>query len=178
MDENEIKLRMPGPQEAREAVGRLGATLTRARHFEDNLLFDDAYGTLRKAGHVLRLRRTDPGSSVLTFKGERRVVDGVRTRPELESEVRDADMVQAILAGLGFEPRFRYQKFREAYSWRDVEVVVDETPMGAFLEIEGPIKTIHAAAGALGSSRADYIKDSYVALFIAQGGVGDMVFRD
>ena len=39
---------------------------------------------------------------------------------------------------------FRYQKYRESYRWRDVEIVVDETPIGTFLEIEGPVATIHA----------------------------------
>jgi adenylate cyclase class 2 len=90
--------------------------------------------------------------------------------------VTDPDAVQSILAGLGYEPRFRYQKFRESFAWRDVEVEIDETPIGTFLEIEGPIATIHAAAEALGQGPEDYITDSYVGLFLAQGGTGDMVF--
>ncbi len=71
---------------------------------------------------------------------------------------------------------FRYQKYRETYHWRDVEIVVDETPIGTFLEIEGPPATIHEAARALGRARADYIAESYAALFLASGGTGDMVF--
>jgi len=176
MDEREIKLRVSGPEAAREAVARLGGTISRRRHFEDNVLFDDGRGRLNGGGCVLRLRRRSPGSAVLTFKGEKSVVDGVRSRPETESEVADPDAVQSILAGLGFEPRFRYQKFRESFAWRDVEVEIDETPIGTFLEIEGPIATIHAAAEALGRRPEDYITDSYVGLFLAQGGTGDMVF--
>jgi hypothetical protein len=57
-----------------------------------------------------------------------------------------------------------------------VEVVVDETPIGAFLEIEGEVEAIHAAAAALGFGPADYIRDSYAALFAASGGTGDMLF--
>jgi adenylate cyclase, class 2 len=176
MEEREIKLRVSGPEAAREAVARLGAMVSRGRHFEDNLLFDDVPGRLNAAGCVLRLRRRDPGPAVLTFKGEKRVVDGVRSRPETESEVADADAVQSILAGLGYEPRFRYQKFRESFVWRDAEVEIDETPIGTFVEIEGPIDTIHAAAEALGRGPKDYITESYVGLFLAQGGTGDMVF--
>ena len=176
MDEQEIKLRMADREAARKAVVELGAVLERPRHFEDNLLFDDDAGSLRKGGSVLRLRRTSPGPSVLTFKGPKRVMEGIRSRTETESEVADADAVQSVLEGLGYTPRFRYQKFRETYSWRDVEIVVDETPVGAFLEIEGPIPTIHAAAQALGRGPADYVTDSYVGLFLAGGGTGDMVF--
>ena len=57
-DETEIKLRMPGPGPAREAVAGLGATLVRPRHFEDNLLLDDAASSLVGSGRTLRLRRT------------------------------------------------------------------------------------------------------------------------
>jgi adenylate cyclase class 2 len=176
MEEREIKLRVSGPEAAREAVARLGCALARGRHFEDNLLFDDASGRLASAGCVLRLRRRKPGPAVLTFKGRKRLVDGIRSRAETESEVADADAVQAVLAGLGYEPRFRYQKFRESYAWRDAEIEIDETPFGTFVEIEGPIATIHAAAVALGWGPGDYITESYVQLFLDQGGTGDMVF--
>jgi adenylate cyclase class 2 len=178
MAETEIKLRTAGPVEARAAVSRIGAVLKRARHFEDNLLFDDAAGSLRREGNVLRLRRTRPGASVVTFKGARSIVEGIRSREEIESEVGDADAVEAVFRALGFRPAFRYQKYRESYSWRDVEIVVDETPIGTFLEVEGPLATIHAAVAALGLGAGDYITDSYAGLFAAAGGSGDMVFRD
>jgi adenylate cyclase class 2 len=175
--ENEIKLRMPGPGPAREAVARLGATLARARHFEDNVLLDDAASTLVGSGRTLRLRRTDAGA-VLTFKGPRHEREGVRSRPEVEVklEAADADTLQTILRSIGFAPVFRYQKFRETYRYGDVEIVVDETPIGTFLEIEGALPQIHAAAAALGRGPADYITDSYAGLFFASGGKGDMVF--
>jgi hypothetical protein len=54
--------------------------------------------------------------------------------------------------------------------------VIDETPIGTFFEIEGDLAGIQAAAAGLGYSRADYITDSYVALFFAGGRRGNMVF--
>ena len=178
-DETEIKLRMPGPGPAREAVAGLGATLVRPRHFEDNLLLDDAASSLVGSGRTLRLRRTSD-AAVLTFKGPRRDREGVKSRQEIEVEAKagEADALQAILAGIGFRPAFRYQKYRETYRLGEVEIVVDETPIGTFLEIEGPAAQIHAAAAALGRGPRDYIKDSYAGLFFAAGGKGDMVFPD
>lgn len=175
--ESEIKLRMSGPEAAREAVARLGATLVRARHFEDNFLLDDASSTLVGSGRTLRVRRTD-GSTLLTFKGPRRDQEGVKSRQEIEvsASASDADALQAILRAIGFRPVFRYQKYRETYRLGDVEIVVDETPMGTFLEIEGPLAAIHATAKALGLGPRDYITDSYAGLFFASGGTGDMVF--
>ena len=173
--ETEIKLRATSPEAARTAVAGLGARLKQARHFEDNLLLDDARGRLRAKGCVLRLRRT-PEGGLLTYKGPRQGDLSVKSRPETEVAVPDADTLQAILAALGLRPVFRYQKYREAWAWNDVEVVIDETPIGTFLEIEGKEAGIHAAAAGLGYQRADYLTDSYVGLFFAAGGKGDMVF--
>jgi len=173
--ESEIKLRVSGPEAARSAVAGLGARLVRARHFEDNLLLDDERGRLRTGGRVLRLRRTPDGAR-LTYKGPRLDSGEVKAREEIEVSVGEPDRLQSLLAALGLRPVFRYQKYRETHVWKDVEIVVDETPVGTFLEIEGPVEGIHAAAAALGYRRADYVTDSYAGLFFAAGGRGDMVF--
>jgi adenylate cyclase class 2 len=175
--ESEIKLQMPGPGPARDAAARLGAALVRDRHLEDNVLFDDGRATLLKSGRTLRLRRTAAGA-VLTYKGPRDDRDGVRSRPEVEVMLAagEADALDAVLRGVGFKPSFRYQKYRETYRLGDLEIVVDETPIGTFLELEGPPDRIHAAAAALGLGPRDYIKESYAGLFFASGGKGDMVF--
>jgi adenylate cyclase class 2 len=112
----------------------------------------------------------------VTFKGRRRVENGLKSRDEIETEVKDADAAQLLLERLGFKAVFRYEKYRETWSLLEQTVVVDETPIGDFLEIEGDAEGIHRAATALGFSRADYLTDSYIGLFFAGGGKGDMVF--
>ena len=173
--ESEIKLRTQGPEAARAALAALGARLVHARHFEDNVLLDDEHGGLGRRGRLLRLRRTPQGGR-LTYKGPRLDSGEVKAREEIEVPVGEPDVLQSLLAALGLRPVFRYQKYRETYSWRDVEIVVDETPVGTFLEIEGPVAGIHAAAAALGYARGDYVTDSYAGLFFAAGGRGDMLF--
>jgi adenylate cyclase, class 2 len=173
--ESEVKLAVGSPEEARALLERAGATRVRPRHFEDNLLLDDAARTLAARGLVLRLRRTET-AALLTYKGPRREVDGVKARTEIEFGVSDGDGCLALLDGLGFRPTFRYQKYRETYRWHDVEIVIDETPVGTFLEIEGEVDVIHQAARALGRGPGDYLLESYVSLFFARGGRGDMVF--
>lgn len=175
MQETEVKLRISGPDEARESLERLGAARVRERHFEDNLLYDDAAGSLRARGCLLRLRRTE-GIATLTYKGPRRIVEGAKAREERETQVLDADALHAILAAVGLTRIFRYQKYRETFEWRGAEIVIDETPIGTFLEIEGDLESIHAAAEALGYGPKDYVSDSYAGLFFASGGRGDMVF--
>jgi len=148
----------------------------RPRHFEDNVLFDDEERALRAGGKLLRLRRA-AGVAVLTFKVPSQGIPGIKTREEIESRIEDPDALRAILEGVGLRPVFRYQKYREGYAWRDAEIVLDETPVGTYLEIEGPASTIQAAAEGLGYQPGDYILESYAGLFLASGGKGDMVFK-
>lgn len=173
--ETEVKLRVSSAEAARERLRRAGARLVRDRYFETNVLFDDERGSLRAAGAVLRLRRT-PHGGVLTFKGPRTIAGGLKSREERETDVGAPDEVLAILARLGYRPLFRYEKYRETWAHRGQEIVVDELPIGSFLEIEGEASGIHAVAAELGFSREDYVNESYVGLFFEAGGRGDMVF--
>jgi adenylate cyclase class 2 len=173
--ETEVKLRVASAEAMREALRRLGAQLARERHFEDNVLFDNATDSLRATGTVLRLRRT-PQGGVLTFKGPREIEGGVKSREERETSVDDPDAVRAILKSLGYRPIFRYQKYRESWTHRGQEIELDETPIGVFLEIEGDVEGIRAVAAELGYRPVDFVTESYVGLFFAAGGKGDMVF--
>jgi adenylate cyclase class 2 len=175
--ETEVKLRVEDAGAARASLRRIGAALVHPRHFEDNVLFDDAAGSLRASGTVLRLRRT-PEGGVLTFKGPREIRDGLKSREELETAVDEPGAAHAILERLGYRPVFRYQKYRESWTLRGQEIEVDETPIGVFLEIEGDVDGIHAVAKDLGYRSSDYVSESYVALYLAAGGQGDMVFRE
>jgi adenylate cyclase class 2 len=173
--ESEVKLRVSDPEYGRKAVLRIGALPMEPRHFEDNIFIDDGEGGVLARGGLLRIRRVG-AKGVLTFKGPRKVVEGIKTREEIEVSLPDPDTVERLFAALGYKPIFRYQKYREVFRWRDVEIVLDETPIGTYLEIEGEIKGIHAAAQALGYKAEDYISESYASLFYASGGRGDMVF--
>jgi len=174
-EETEIKLRVASPEAARALLDRLDAVRRHPRVFEDNVVYDDAKGSLRSAGCVLRLREAG-GEALLTFKGPKRVVGGAKSRDEHETRVASAAEMRAILAAAGYRPTFRYQKYRETWSFRGVEVLLDETPIGTFFELEGALPAIHEAAAALGYTSNDYVSDSYAALFFAGGRAGDMVF--
>lgn len=173
--ETEVKLRVASPEAARAALQRMGAELRAPRAFEENVLYDDAAGGLRAAGSLLRLRES-AGEVVLTYKGPKRVVEGAKRREEHETRVASAPEMRAILTAAGYRPVFRYQKYRETWAWRGALVVVDETPIGCFLEVEGELPAIHEAAAALGYGSNDYVSESYATLFFASGRTGDMVF--
>jgi adenylate cyclase class 2 len=70
-----------------------------------------------------------------------------------------------ILRALGYSPTFRYEKFRAEWTDGKGQVVIDETPIGNFCEIEGPPRWIDATAKKLGVSPADFITKNYATLF-------------
>jgi adenylate cyclase class 2 len=77
-----------------------------------------------------------------------------------------------------------YEKYRRVYRLGDVEVMLDELPIGAFAEIEAPSNTlIDGVTQMLGLDRTQAIPASYLALFeTARGNTGfefqDLTFKN
>jgi adenylate cyclase class 2 len=115
--------------------------------------------------------------------GSRRYVR-YKVREEAEFIVGDPRAFLAVAGPAGMRPSFRYEKYRTSYSVPGaggVHVEFDETPVGVFLELEGPRRAIDRMARRLGYSAADYITRSYAALHFEgcrrRGQrAGDMVF--
>jgi adenylate cyclase, class 2 len=182
--EIEIKLAVRDPRAIRGRLAEFGFRRASTRSLERNTLFDFADQRLRKADSLLRVR-SQGKRSLLTFKGPRAGDDRFKERPEIETDVKDGGEAERILEALGLCPAFRYEKFRTLYRRRDdpehAEVAYDETPIGIYLELEGPRRWIDHAARALGFARREYITASYGRLYLewcqAQGKEpGDMVF--
>lgn len=133
--ERELKLAL---EDRAALVGRLaaaGARRVRAETFEDNTVWDRD-GSLRAASCLLRLRR-DGNETRLTYKGAPRFERSVKVRVEHETTVGDFERAEAILRALGYAPVRRYQKYREHWQLDGVEIAVDRTPIGDFVEFEG-----------------------------------------
>ena len=166
--EIEIKLRLPDDlAEIRQKLRQLRFRIGKRRVFESNILFDNLKRTLRKHGKLLRVRRVDQ-RGILTFKGPSEP-GRYKKRWEIETPLHDGGELETILAHIGFHPVFRYEKFRTEYRPRSGagKVLLDETPIGNFLELEGSPRWIDRTARALGFSSSDYISRSYGYLYLA-----------
>jgi adenylate cyclase class 2 len=169
--ETEIKLRLPqGPERARALLEQHGFRATGPRQLETNQTFDLPTEELRQSGRLLRLRSAG-GRWTVTYKGP---AGGVRhkNREEIETEVSDGPAFAQILAALGYQPAFAYEKFRATYrmpafgaAGEEGIVTLDETPIGDFLELEGPESWIDQTAARLGFGPGDYVTSSYAALY-------------
>jgi adenylate cyclase class 2 len=180
--ETEIKLAVSGVREGRRLLRQAGFRVVKRRLFESNTLFDTARLTLRNARRLLRVRETG-GKTKLTFKGTP-LISRHKSREELELSIEDARLFAAILDRLGYRPTFRYEKYRTTYGEPGVsgEAVLDETPIGVYLELEGSPRWIDRTARRLGFGEPDYITASYGRLYLdwcRERGVEpkDMLFR-
>ena len=184
--EREIKLRIEDLPALRRALAKLGARVARPRVHEHNILFDTPEFALAKREQLLRIRTERPATkdrktssrSVLTFKspipaaGPAGKSERHKVREEIELEISDAKALARILEGLGLRGWFQYEKFRTTFrlpasnAWaKGLLIELDETPIGVFLELEGPAKAIDRAAQALGFDEEDYIVANYLVLY-------------
>jgi adenylate cyclase class 2 len=164
--ETEIKVRVHSVKWANALLARTGFAVRRERHFEANLILDTEGNGLRGRGELLRLRQAD-GRAIVTFKGAATVARH-KSREELELEVSSFPAALYLFEKLGFRARFRYEKYRTEFQrLGDPGVVVlDETPIGEFLEIEGPPAWIDSTARRLGFAESEYLTASYGRLYL------------
>ena len=166
-EEVEIKLRIASEDRGKELLTAAGFSVCTPRHFESNVLFDTPDHRLRRDGRLLRVRQVGEKEPLLTYKGPGRAAKH-KVREEIQLSISDAVAFAAILDILGLEPAFRYEKYRTEYE-RPGEpgiATLDHTPIGGFLELEGPPHWIDATAKELGFAESDYILASYGRLYL------------
>ena len=194
--EIEIKLRIRDTQTLLRLVRKLGARPVHpagARMWQHNVLFDTPQGGLARRGQILRIRTEQlvgrlrngkqkrSGRALVTFKCPvegTAVLEGCehprhRVREETEVVVEDAAKFARIFEGLGMAGWFCYERYRTTFrlprskKWaKGLLIELDETPIGTFVELEGPPGAIDRAATELGFSSQDYILKNYLALYV------------
>lgn len=165
--EVEVKLRLPQDLTSIRRKLRLASFhVSKRRTLEQNALFDNAEQSLRNQGKMIRIRHAG-GKSILTYKGPS-APSRHKKRPEIEVPLPDPVTFEEILRQIGYDPTFRYEKFRTEYAspGDDGAVMLDETPIGNFLEIEGSARWIDSTAKLLGFTRSDYVTSSYGFLYL------------
>jgi adenylate cyclase class 2 len=169
----------------------------KGRVHEENVIFDTPQGGLAKHGQLLRLRTETPQGRakskpaiskqrvVVTFKqpvtppasgGAGMAFSSPhKVREELEVEVAEAGDLTRIFEGLGMSGWFRYEKYRTTFqfpaskAWaKGLLIELDETPIGTFVELEGPPSAIDRAATELGYSKRDYVLKNYLVLYMEE----------
>jgi len=162
--EIEIKFRVSDLRALRGQLTAAGFRLVTRRTHEMNTLYDLPGDVLRSRNELLRIRKYGSAWTLTHKSGTKKAHHS--SRIELQTAVADGKQMEAILRALGYAPSFRYEKFRAEWTDGKGHVVLDETPIGNFCEIEGPPRWIDATAKKLGVTRADYITKNYASLFL------------
>lgn len=177
MQAAEIELKFPvaDPVKLQFRLTELGFHLETPRTFEHNTLYDTPARDLRSRRQILRLRQYGPLCTVTHKRqpAENEPVDTTRYKVRIETEtiVAEGAALGEILKQLGYTPAFVYEKFRSEWSQTiSTEVmahlVIDETPIGTYAELEGPTKWIDETLASLGVDQASCLTDSYGKLFL------------
>jgi adenylate cyclase, class 2 len=179
MQAPEIELKFPvsDPADFQSMLPSLGFHLDTARTFERNTLYDTPTRTLREQRQLLRIRQY---GSIWTVTHKRPSSDlasaRFKVRIETETHVDDGEATADIFSSLGYSPVFRYEKFRTEWSQMPLfaaersdgalgHLVVDETPIGNYAELEGPPDWIDSMLELLLVDPKTCITDSYGKLF-------------
>jgi adenylate cyclase, class 2 len=176
MQAAEIELKFPvaDPQALQARLPHLGFHLTTPRTYEHNTLYDTPGRHLRLKRQILRLRKYG-GIHTLTHK---RIDDSnsdtsrYKIRIETETTVSDSRALAEIFAQIGYQPVFLYEKYRTEFSIFDAatnstpHLVLDETPIGTYAELEGPTEWIDRTITELNIDPATCMTDSYGKLFL------------
>jgi adenylate cyclase class 2 len=184
--EREIKLRIADLQAIRWTLRKLRARVVRPRVHERNVLFDTPAHLLAKREQLLRIRTERMAAQasrqfhrcLVTFKRPKVAAasspKGARhkVREEIELDIPDAKSLSIVFEALGLRPWFQYEKFRTTLrlpaskAWaKRLLIEIDETPIGVFLELEGPAKAIDRGAQLLGFGKSDYVSANYMDLY-------------
>ena len=186
--ETEIKLRVKNLRALQSALKKLRSQRVAGPMHERNTIFDTPEFDLAKQEHLLRIRIESPARSgskhgaratraLVTFKRPTPAAGTIgkerhKVREEIELEASDHRALAKIFEGLGMRGWFQYEKLRTTFrlprsqAWaKRLLIELDDTPIGVFLELEGPASAIDRAAKALGFLRSDYILANYMVLY-------------
>ena len=131
-------------------------------------MLDTNEGRLKNEHSALRIRFVD-GRGLITFKGLSNEASTFKAREELETHTDEPAQMLAIFERLGYHPFFRYQKYRTVYKLalennKSLKVMVDETPMGNFLELEGTEDAVKQVVSTLKLTPKGYITSTYIGM--------------
>ena len=163
-EENEVKISIGSAAEVRSLLRAKDFKISARRTHEQNIVLDLPDSSVRASGRLLRVRIVG-GKVICTFKGVE-IPGPHRRREEREFIASDLTECLALFAGLGYKPSWRYEKYRTEFTREGDKgvVMLDETPIGIFLELEGESRWIDRTARELGFSSDSYIFLSYARL--------------
>jgi adenylate cyclase class 2 len=160
-EEIEAKFILDDLEGVRDHLLRNGGQIHLERHLERNWRFDTAQRSFTAEGKVLRVRQATQATITYKESGSDPLI-----RSELEFGVENAELAGQLFLALGFESFAVYEKQREVIRFEPVEVMLDQLPFGAFIEIEGnSLEEVREVCQKLGLDWQRRVPESYLEIF-------------
>jgi len=160
--EKEIKIRVDSLAPIQLKLEEKGAKF-HGKAFQRTVRFDSENLDLESSKTFIRVR--SGFNNVVTLKKKVNTNKNVFERVELETEVKDIEVMRQIFHYLGYTKEFIMEKYRSNWSYRGTEISFDEMPFGHFVEIEGEEDDILKTVNELGLNIDRKITVTYWDLF-------------
>ena len=115
--------------------------------------FDYPDKRLKKAGKLIRVRSIGDELVEFAYKGPKEDCEGCcKVRPEIQTNVEDAEIAAQILKEVGLEETLYCEKIRTSYELMGAHIDIDEYPGGiVYAEVEAKTKEeVYAVIDKLG----------------------------
>ncbi len=171
MIEKEVKLRISSIDGVRKTIDQNGFRFI-DKYIETDIYFQHPCRDFRESDEALRIRYRCSSSGCvyrLTYKGPKKVVEGIKHRSEYEIGISDSDNAISILNNLGFRQVLSFSKIRYVYRDRDAEISIDYLcGVGVFMEIEGSGDRVRELLEIF-RRFGDVVEDTYLEICINTG---------
>jgi len=139
MIEIEVKFEISNIRKIQQGLKKIGAKKI-SKVLQQDISFDDENETFMKQDKLLRVRK-EGDNVILAFKSKKKKAR-FKEAEEIEIKVSDFKKTKGILKRIGFYPMGEFRKTRERWDFKNSEILIDQTALGNFLEIEGTKKEI------------------------------------
>lgn len=175
--EIETKIPISSLSQLKSRIVSLGFSLKQRRVLERNIVYDFRDNRLKKMDYLFRLRESG-GQVILTFKKSRNhsAHPSLKIRDEIDVNISCSERMHAICQGIGLKPVFIYEKYRTTFAKGEIHLMIDETPIGNFLEVEASKKDIEDLLPKLDAKMEDCLSLTYWELFRQKSKKKHMLF--
>lgn len=160
--ETEVKIKINNLEDFVDELLKSGAVFE-GKDFQKTIRMDTPNLDLEKRKVFLRVR--SGLGSIVTLKVKKDENKDFKLRDEYETEVKDINILTQIFTVLGFNKHFIMEKYRANYSYKGVEISVDELPFGIYVEFEGTKEGINNALKVFGFDNTERITITYWHIF-------------
>ncbi len=119
--------------------------------YQETVMFDNKDQVMKFTDGRIRLRKEGDKNSI-SYKKPLPNLKNHKEEIELETEVKDFEVMFHILRAMGFSPSSYYEKYvsRADFKGKDIDIQIQKYPFANFLEIEGDKEETEYIAKELG----------------------------